>query len=125
MRWVSLLVPVHLFPLSSTYTFVLSGPLVMSSFFCLSRARAHMHLRPDLNIFGPPSGGRVCVCPLKSLGSTRIVLIDFLFFSRGQSHIAADCPTKRAASVADIRKGRLVDVPAWLWRLQAFIPLFR
>ena len=30
----------------------------------------------------------------------------------GESHIAVDCPTRRAAIVADIRNGRLLDVPA-------------
>ena len=57
---------------------------------------------------------RVCVCaPCNHRDSVELL---FSFLARGQSHFAADCPTKRAASVADIRKGRLLDVPAWLWR---------
>ena len=53
-------------------------------------------------------------------------LVSFLclFSAGGQSHIAVDCPTKRAAVVADIRKGRLLDVPAWLWCLQAVTLIF-
>ena len=51
----------------------------------------------------PPFGGRVCVCvcvcvrPLKSQGSCRIAKILLVFIGGGQSHIAVDCPTKRAA----------------------------
>ena len=67
---------------TTTYTFAPSRPLVMSSFFCLSRARARMRTRPDLNMFMAPPRVRVCVCPMKPQGSCRIVTF-LLFFSRG------------------------------------------
>ena len=52
----------------------------------------------------------VCVKPLESQGTFGFLGLSPL--AGGQPHIAVDCPTKRAAIVADIWKGRFPDVPA-------------
>ena len=54
MRWVSLFVPVHLFPLSSQPLTPLSRPVLLSCLHSfVSCARAHMHICLNLS-FTPP-----------------------------------------------------------------------
>ena len=53
----------------------------------------------------------LCVCPLKSQGSNRIVLIFFL--AGGARDRASLALTKTLALVCEINPGRRIDVPAW------------
>ena len=67
MRWGSLVVPVHLVPLSSqlrTFCPVLSS---LHVFIFLSLLRTHVHIALTLVFLASPRGGAcvcVCVCPL-------------------------------------------------------------
>ena len=93
MRRASLGVPVHLVPLSFQPHAPLSRLVLLSclhSFvLCVHTCTLALTLA-----FRLPSGRRVCV----TLVVTGIQLDCFVPFSAGgQSHVAVDCPTKRAA----------------------------
>ena len=97
MRWASSGVPVHLVPLSSQPHALLSRLVLLSCLhsFVLRAHTCTLALTLDLRL---PSGRRVCVCPLWSQGSSRIVLI--FRFSAGGWSVLQMSPANEDASVA-------------------------
>ena len=115
MRWASSGVPVHLVPLSFQPHAPLSRLVLLS---CLHSFVLRVHtctlvLTLALRL---PSGRRVCVYPLESQGSLRIVLalLAFLSFSAGGPSMCCERWSNEAATAhADIWPDQ-PDVPAAL-----------
>ena len=108
MRWVSLFVPVHLVSpfIATTYTFVSSRPLVMSSFFCLSRAHTCTCVL-TLAFSAPP---RVCVTGIHL--DCVFVFRSLPLFSRGVEQACRAPLNKALCSVLRISLETSSDVPA-------------